>query len=143
MSFYLSSEPSCTVTTTAVLLVPAPPHLLPFLPPCPLIPYLCRLLELSRSEGADLFHSYCTEERRNYVEVLEDFSSVDIPLSALIDLLPPLLPRHYSIAGSCMERPQTVELCIALVQYRTRYGRSIEGVCSSWLQTLQVGVSAC
>lgn len=59
-----------------------------------------KLLEMTRSDGVDLFHTYCTRERRNWVELLEDFHTIPtIPLELLIEIIPPLLPRSYSIAS--------------------------------------------
>jgi hypothetical protein len=43
---------------------------------------------------------YANSERRTYVEVLDDFRHVKLPLSYLLDLIPPIQPRYYSIASS-------------------------------------------
>lgn len=59
-----------------------------------------KLMEISSAEGTDLFYDYCLKEKRNYVEVLEDFKTVNIPLSRLLSFLPVLQPRQYSIANS-------------------------------------------
>jgi len=58
-----------------------------------------KLLELCSPEGTDLFFEYCVRERRTYLEVLGEFRSVRVPLERLLELVPPLQPRHYSIAG--------------------------------------------
>ena len=34
-----------------------------------------KLLEISRPEGNDIFHSYVTREHRTFLEVLSDFGS--------------------------------------------------------------------
>lgn len=39
-----------------------------------------KLIELSSGEGTDLFYDYCIKEKRNYIEVLEDFRSCCVPL---------------------------------------------------------------
>lgn len=40
-----------------------------------------KLIELSSAEGTDLYYDYCLREKRNYVEVLEDFKSARPPLN--------------------------------------------------------------
>lgn len=59
-----------------------------------------KLVEISSAEGADLYYSYCVRERRSYIDVLSEFRSCNVPLSRLLELIPPLSPRHYSIASS-------------------------------------------
>lgn len=100
-----------------------------------------KLFEMATAEGADIFHSYCTQERRTYVELLQDFDSISIPLPYLLDRIPLLQPRHYSIASSPSEcgNSASLELCIAIVEYKTKFGRDKRGVCSSWFQALNAG----
>ena len=98
-----------------------------------------KLLELSCGEGSDLFVDYCTRERRTYTEVLADFRSTRVRVEQLLELLPPLPPRHYSIASSGLAHSSEVHLCVALVDYRTRYGRRKIGVCSNYFSLLQPG----
>lgn len=50
--------------------------------------------------GQDELHRYCTRERRSFVEVLRDFPSVRVPLPRLLELVPRLAPRYFSIASS-------------------------------------------
>ncbi len=98
-----------------------------------------KLLDMAGGGGGDVYHLYCTQERRTYGELLEDFPSIAMPLAYLLDLLPPLQPRHFSIASAPAEAPSRVELCVAIVAYTTRFGRAKEGVASSWLAGLGVG----
>ena len=98
-----------------------------------------KLLELSRVEGADLYQSYIVKARRTYIEVLLDFSCARPPLPYLIRLIPKLKPRHFSIASSQIYHEKRLQLIVALVRYKTRFGREKEGVCSAWLQQLRVG----
>jgi sulfite reductase alpha subunit-like flavoprotein len=59
-----------------------------------------KLLEMSSAEGADLYFDFVLRARRGWVEVLEDFRSVALPLPALLALCPLLKPRQFSIASS-------------------------------------------
>lgn len=96
-----------------------------------------KLVELASAEGTDLYYEYCIREHRSYVEVLEEFPSARPPLEHLLALLPPLQPRHYSIASSGRCYPSEVHLCCAVVERTTPYGRRRRGVCSSYLAALQ------
>ncbi|CAK4741231.1 hypothetical protein LEN26_018235 [Aphanomyces euteiches] len=95
-----------------------------------------KLLELASPPGADLLHDYCTRERRTYIEVLQDFPSCRVPLEFLVEMIPRLAPRAYSISSSSSLHKGQVQLTIALVNYRTPYKRQKKGVCSSWIETL-------
>ncbi|KAF0686359.1 Aste57867_21803 [Aphanomyces stellatus] len=99
-----------------------------------------KLLELCSPQGADLLHDYCTRERRTYIEVLQDFRSCHVPLEYLLEMIPRLTPRAYSIASSSKIHPGKVQLAVAIVDYKTPYKREKKGVCSAWLETLQPGV---
>jgi sulfite reductase alpha subunit-like flavoprotein len=102
-----------------------------------------KLLELSSGEGVDLYQQYCAKERRGYIEVLSEFKSCHgIPLERLIELVPPLPPRYYSIASSGLgSNPSEVQLCIALVEYLTPLKRKRYGLCSKFLSEIAVGSS--
>jgi sulfite reductase alpha subunit-like flavoprotein len=98
-----------------------------------------KLLELASPAGAELLHVYCTRERRTYVEVLTDFQSCKLSLERLVELVPRLRPRAFSIASASVQHPGAVHLCVAVVSYKTHYKRDKTGVCSGWLAQLQPG----
>ncbi len=83
-------------------------------------------------------------------------SSAFLPLTIehLLMILPPIMPRHFSIASapSSPEGASTgtrgytlrngskgfdLELCVAVVEGTTRYGRPFKGLCSSYLSSLK------
>jgi sulfite reductase alpha subunit-like flavoprotein len=98
-----------------------------------------KLAEMATASGADLFHSFCVSERRTLREVLDDFVTVRLPLAHLLDHLPPLQPRHFSIASAPSDRPGALSLCVAVVAYATKFGRPKRGLCSTYLAGLRVG----
>ena len=98
-----------------------------------------KLLELASPQGTDLYYDYCIKEKRNYVEVLEEFKSARPELPHLLGLIPPLQARHYSIASSGHVNPTELDLCAAVVDHTTPYGRKRLGICSSYLASLEVG----
>jgi sulfite reductase alpha subunit-like flavoprotein len=97
-----------------------------------------KLFEISTGDGSDLYYDYCVKERRSYIDVLDEFKSSRPPLHRLLELIPPLSPRHYSIASSSIAYPTEVHLCVALVSYRTPYGRKREGICSKYFSNLNL-----
>ena len=97
------------------------------------------MLELSSGPGTDLYWDYCVRERRNYVEVLEDFKSARPPLEKLLELIPVVRPRQYSIASSPSVQPDCIDLCVAVAQRKTPYKRTVLGLCSGYLAGLSPG----
>ena len=103
-----------------------------------------RLAEMASADGADLYATYCVRERRSYAEVLRDFPSVTLPFPFLLELVPPLQPRQFSIASSFVAARGRLSLCVAVVDYKTPWGRRRRGTASSWLATRRsVAVNAC
>ncbi|KAI0705984.1 riboflavin synthase domain-like protein [Cerioporus squamosus] len=98
-----------------------------------------KLEEFLTEEGADELYDYCQKPRRTIREVLEEFRSAKIPRDYIFDLFPPLRPRQFSIASSIKAHPRSVQLCIAIVQYRTFLKIPRRGVCTTWLADLQPG----
>ncbi|CEH13447.1 NADP-dependent flavoprotein reductase [Ceraceosorus bombacis] len=95
----------------------------------------------SHNEGADELYEYAMRVRRTCTEVMEEFDEVRIPPDYILDLLPPLRAREFSIACAKETNERIVELAIALVKYRTRLDKPRRGVCSRWVETLEPGTT--
>ncbi|KAL7497776.1 hypothetical protein ACHAWT_010193 [Skeletonema menzelii] len=112
-----------------------------------------KLISLSETSGAALYGDYIIREKRNWADVLYDFDSirfeeggVKLTLEDLLGLLPSLAPRHFSIASSpsflqITDSPTSsngfdLELCVAVVEGSTPFGRPYTGCCSKYLETL-------
>ncbi|TIB03847.1 hypothetical protein E3P94_00388 [Wallemia ichthyophaga] len=103
-----------------------------------------RLREFTSAQGADELYEYCARVRRTAPEVLDDFKSVRIPPRYALDVFPLLRPRKFSIAGSKKSHSHAhasnqLQLCIALVRYKTKLARPRMGICSAWLESLKQG----
>lgn len=96
-----------------------------------------KLFELSTLEGLEDLHDYANRPRRSILEVITEFDSLKIPIEYILDLIPPIRPRLFSIASR--ENAQTIELSIAIVKYKTIIRRIRRGLCSSWIERLKVG----
>lgn len=93
---------------------------------------------------------YCYREKRTYLEVLADFPSARPPLDRLLQLIPRIQPRAFSIASSPLAHPNRLQLCVAVVKFRTPYKRSAEAVvvtgitycCCRGSQRISVGLQS-
>lgn len=70
------------------------------------------------------------------IQVLEDFPSVQMPLEWLVQLVPPLKMRAFSISSSPSAHPNQVHLTVNVVSWTTPFKRSRAGLCSNWLAKL-------
>jgi sulfite reductase alpha subunit-like flavoprotein len=93
-----------------------------------------RLRELGSPEGlADLL-DYSTREWRSPAEHFQQFPSARPPLDRLLDLVPPIHPRPFSITSSPIVSPGVASLTVAVVERRLPSGRRVHrGLCSWWL----------
>ncbi|VFQ83550.1 unnamed protein product [Cuscuta campestris] len=95
-----------------------------------------RLQYFASPEGRDDLYQYNQKERRTVLEVLVDFPSVQMPFEWLVQLVPPLKTRAFSISSSPLVHPNQVHLTVSVVAWTTPYGRKRKGLCSSWLAGL-------
>ncbi|KAL3527059.1 hypothetical protein ACH5RR_011715 [Cinchona calisaya] len=95
-----------------------------------------RLQYFASPEGRDDLYQYNQKERRTVLEVLGDFPSVQMPLEWLVQLIPPLKTRAFSISSSNAVHPNYVHLTVSVVSWTTPYKRTRKGLCSSWLAGL-------
>ncbi|XP_038623923.1 NADPH-dependent diflavin oxidoreductase 1 isoform X2 [Tachyglossus aculeatus] len=97
-----------------------------------------KLRELSSAQGQEERYGYCDRPRRTTLEVLHDFphSAASIPPEYLLDLIPRIRPRAFSIASSLAVHPSRLQVLVGVVQYRTRLRQPRRGLCSSWLASL-------
>ncbi|XP_045739548.2 NADPH-dependent diflavin oxidoreductase 1 isoform X1 [Mirounga angustirostris] len=100
-----------------------------------------KLLHFSSPQGQEELYSYCNRPRRTILEVLCDFphTAGAIPADYLLDLIPPIRPRAFSIASSLLVHPSRLQILVAVVQYQTRLKEPRRGLCSSWLASLDPG----
>ena len=116
-----------------------------------------KLISLSETTDAALYGDYILREKRSWTDVLYDFDSIQydeedtggtssaLTIEHLLTILPPIMPRHFSIAssptattldGSTSGSRFHVDLCVAVVKGITPHGRSYTGLCSGHLSRL-------
>jgi len=94
-----------------------------------------RLAELGASseEGWKLYNEFVKQANRTTVEVLEHFKSCKPSFVHVVELLPQLQHRYYSISSSNKFHPGHAHITSVLVKYDTPTGRVHNGVCTTWL----------
>ncbi|KAK9509068.1 hypothetical protein O3M35_006467 [Rhynocoris fuscipes] len=89
-----------------------------------------RLEEFCCREGSSEYNKYILENSTCLLDILETFQSCKPPLSLLIEHLPRLMPRAYSIASSPLVYPDSIRIIFTIVQDN----RGRDGICTSWLR---------
>lgn len=101
-----------------------------------------RLLEFTDPQYLDELYDYTTRPRRSIIEVLQEFSSVKIPIPYLLEAIPRIRPRLFSIASSSLQYPidkPQIDLLVAIVKYRTVIKKIRQGLCTRYIASLPVG----
>ncbi|MBN3299782.1 NOS2 protein, partial [Amia calva] len=98
-----------------------------------------RLLALA--QNLEEYKTWKTFNSPTFLEVLEEFSSLELPATFLLSQLPPLKPRFYSVSSSLDRHPGEIHLTVAVVNYHTQDGKGPlhHGICSTWLNTIKEG----
>ncbi|KAK2831743.1 hypothetical protein Q7C36_016829 [Tachysurus vachellii] len=137
------------------------------IPACPLAKALTYLLDITTPPSQSFLHklSHMTKQvddrqrllalakdfkcysewkafnRPNFLEVLEEFPSLELSAAFLLSQLPLLKPRLYSVSSSPDLHPYELHLTVSVVNYCTQDGKGPlhHGVCSTWLNTLKEG----
>jgi sulfite reductase alpha subunit-like flavoprotein len=98
-----------------------------------------KLVEFASKENAESLTQYAYREKRTILIALRDFPSARPPLAQLIDMIPPLRPRAFSIASSRAAHKNKIHICAAMVRYTTPLRFARIGVCSSFWLNCEVG----
>ncbi|WP_082119401.1 bifunctional cytochrome P450/NADPH--P450 reductase [Saccharothrix sp. ST-888] len=81
-------------------------------------------------------------DHRSLLDLVEDHPALRTVLTwpVLLDLLPPIRPRHYSVSSSPATDPDHVDLMVSLLQAPARSGRGdYRGTGSGYLSTVRPG----
>ncbi|XP_056647644.1 NADPH-dependent diflavin oxidoreductase 1 isoform X1 [Diorhabda sublineata] len=100
-----------------------------------------KCLEFTTAEGQQDLYSYTYRPKRNIVEVLQDFphATKNLNLEILLEIIPPIKPREFSIASSCRAHVKEIHVLLAVVKYKTKLAKERYGLGSNFLAGLKEG----
>ncbi|XP_054724199.1 methionine synthase reductase-like isoform X2 [Uloborus diversus] len=98
---------------------------------------LC-LLYMSCASGSQFYSDFVRKPSLCILDILSMFKTCYPPVDRLIEHLPPLKPRFYSVASSPLENPQRFKIVFNVLEFSKSEGRAQErhGVCTGWLNKL-------
>jgi len=94
------------------------------------------LMTSNTDEGRDMYNSFIAKDCRHVTHILEDLPSCKPAIDHLLELLPRLQPRFYSISSSSKVHKDAVHVTAVVIEYETPTGRTNNGVCTKWLQPM-------
>jgi len=95
---------------------------------------MLKLMGSSSEEGKALYVDWVVKSSRSIVHILEDMSSCKPKLDHLLELLPRLQCRYYSISSSSKIHPNSVHLTAVMIEYETPTKRVNKGVATNFLK---------
>lgn len=95
------------------------------------------LLASDDPEQQEDYNNYILHASRTLAEVLAEFPSTRPPLDHVLELLPRLQPRYYSISSSPHAHPGVVHITAAVVEFQTPTNRTHHGVATSWFSAAE------
>ena len=101
-----------------------------------------QLFHLASRGGKEAYKAEIQDGRPGLVDLLDRFPSCKPELAHLVDTLPSLVPRFYSITNSPAANPNRIQVAFSVVKVESAPRRVFKGVATTWLrQTLSIGPS--
>ena len=94
-----------------------------------------QLMSLPSDEGKRAYNEYIRDNQIDLLTLLEEMPSLKPPIDHVLELLPRLQVRYYSISSSPKLHPVSVHITAVVVEYKTKLGRIRKGVATSWLES--------
>ncbi|KAJ3024174.1 hypothetical protein HKX48_005577 [Thoreauomyces humboldtii] len=89
--------------------------------------------------NSELMTRFVEEETPTYADLLAKFTSARPTVEQLLNLIPAIKPRHYSISSAQSMHPDSVHLLVVLVDWKTKSGSDRYGQCTRYLLSTRVG----
>lgn len=96
---------------------------------------LLKTMSSPSEEGKLLYSDWVIKSCRSIVHILEELPSAKPPLDHVLELLPRMQCRYYSISSSPKVYPDSIHVTAVLIEYETPTKRTNRGVATSWLKT--------
>ncbi|GFU19605.1 NADPH--cytochrome P450 reductase, partial [Nephila pilipes] len=97
---------------------------------------MLKLMATSSEEGKKLYLNWVVANTRSIIHILEDLPSLKPPIDHVLELLPRLQARYYSISSSPKVYPQSIHITAVLVDYETPTKRINKGVATGFLKQI-------
>ena len=94
------------------------------------------LMATTSDEGKELYQSWVHDSTRHLTHILEDLPSCKPKIDHIMELLPRLQPRFYSISSSARVHPESIHITGVVVEYTTKTNRVNKGVATTWLKPM-------
>ncbi|TRY71240.1 hypothetical protein DNTS_014985, partial [Danionella cerebrum] len=96
---------------------------------------------LALATDSQVYRAWKDFYKPTFLEVLEEFPSLEISAEFLLTQLPLVKPRLYSVSSSPSLHPNQLHLTVSVVRYCTQEGKGPLhfGLCSNWLNTIKEG----
>lgn len=88
----------------------------------------------SQPEGREKYNEWVLKGCRNIVQIINDIPTFRPPADLLIELLPRLQPRYYSISSSNLVNPSIASITAVMVEYMSPAGYLNKGVATNYLK---------
>ncbi|KAM3841998.1 methionine synthase reductase isoform 2-T5 [Vipera latastei] len=95
-----------------------------------------RLQELCSKQGSSDYNSFIRDPSVSLLDLLRVFPTCKPPLSLLIEHLPKLQARPYSVASSTLFHPGKMHFIFNILEFPSHLGELRRGVCTGWLADL-------
>ena len=96
-----------------------------------------KLFEFGHALDTYDFTEYVTQSRRSILEILFDFEFIKIPFTYMLQILPIIRERQYSLSADNLTSPD-FEITLKVLEYETLLLEKRKGFCSNYIKTLPV-----
>uniref|UniRef100_T2MGU1 NADPH--cytochrome P450 reductase n=1 Tax=Hydra vulgaris TaxID=6087 RepID=T2MGU1_HYDVU len=90
----------------------------------------------SSPDGKHFYNEWIVNSYRNIISVLEDLPSCKPPFDLVLEMLPRLQCRYYSISSSPKLSKNRIHITAVVVDWITPTGRRQKGVATNWLKSI-------
>lgn len=94
------------------------------------------LLEIVSTSGKSKYKEEMLGGQPNLLDILEMYPSCKPPMEGLIEFLPALAPREYSVSSALEVHENEIHFAFSVVEFETSAGRKRRGVATTWLEGL-------
>ena len=92
------------------------------------------LMHLCSRDGRKEYMERIVKSHCGFCDVLMEHASCKPPFDVLLDALPPLMPRMYSVSSSPATSPHVADVAFTAVEYTTPQKTMRKGVATWWLE---------